>query len=200
MLNVTQGGETIVLLKRKKYAISDWVVHCSYGVGQITAIEEKPLYDGEVCRRDCYRVETTDGVYWFPVDQTDNQRIRLIATPRQLRRVLHVLKQPAESDEVQKPELKAKISRVRSNAALEPVVCLLQELFALNRERKLNLEEERTLKRLTKHLIVEYARSMEIKMAAARSMVFKMLSESDREANRKFFFGLNSSSKAATSH
>ena len=52
------------------FTTGDWVVHLYYGVGQIKAIEEKPI-DGE--KQDCYKVKTKNSTFWFPTIDEDKR-------------------------------------------------------------------------------------------------------------------------------
>jgi|SaaInl7_200m_RNA_FD_contig_61_627124_length_1442_multi_6_in_0_out_0_1 RNA polymerase-interacting CarD/CdnL/TRCF family regulator len=176
-----------------QYSIGKWVVHCRYGVGQITAIEDKPFYDGENRKRSCYKVETNNGDFWFSADQSDNPRIRTIATPRQFRLVLKKLKKPPQHLEADKSVLKQMITQLRTNVELEPMVGLVRELFARNQIKTLSTDEDQALNKYTKHLTMEYAVSFEMDVRAAKSELLSMLRASDREAGEKFFFGLGSS-------
>ncbi len=51
------------LLLRK----GDWIVHKSYGVGQIRKIETKPIHGKEV---NAFRVKTKTAVYWLPIKKS----------------------------------------------------------------------------------------------------------------------------------
>lgn len=178
---------------RREYSIGDWVIHCQYGVGQIIAIEERPFYDGKKRRRSCYKVATQKGEFWFLLDNNDNPRVRSIASPKRLLRVLRKLRRPPQDIEAHKSEFKKKISKVRSDVSLSPMVCLVRDLFARNQVKNLSVDEDRALNKFTEHLIMEYAVSMEMDIGLARSQLHTMIRESDRKANHKFFFGLGGS-------
>lgn len=178
---------------RREFSVGDWVIHCRYGVGQITAVEERPLYDGTKRRRRCFKVETQNGEFWFPIDNNDNPRIRSIATPNKFQRALRNLRRPPQNINAHKSEFRKKISEVRSNVSLAPMICLARDLFARNQLKKLSVDEDRALNKFTEHLIMEYAVSYGIEIGEARSKLFSMLRESDREVNEKFFFGLSGS-------
>ncbi len=169
------------------YSITDWVVHCQYGVGQIVALENKPIFDGKKGRKDFFRVLTKNGVFWFPATGIDNERVRAIATPRQFKRTLEVLQRPPQLVEAEKGELREKISVIYSNAALAPMVELARELFARNKVKNISVDEERALSKFTKQMIMEYAQIMGVEIEVARKKLHSFLRKSERDANEKFF-------------
>lgn len=171
------------------YAIGDWVIHCQYGVGQIKAIEDKPIFDGKKGRKEFFRVSTNNGEFWFPASDDQNARVRAVATPRQFKRSLQVLRQPPKLEDAEKGELREKISAIYSNVALAPMVELIRELFARNKVKNISVDEERALNKFTKHLIMEYAQVMDVELDIAREKLYSALERNERDANEKFFFG-----------
>ena len=77
-----------------RYEIGEWVVHSSYGVGQIKQLEKVPLHGDPQKKEMCYKVQTREGVFWFPVDQHDNPRVRPIITEKKLISSLETFKEP----------------------------------------------------------------------------------------------------------
>ena len=74
------------------YSIGDWVVHHAYGIGQIKDVEKKPIRGEQVI---CFRVITNAGAeWWFPQNETDNPRIRPVASPDVMQRIQTELQQP----------------------------------------------------------------------------------------------------------
>lgn len=178
----------------REYSVGDWIVHCRYGVGKVIGIEQKPIYDGKKTRKECYKVETDDGNYWFAIEQRDNPRVRPLSSLRVLRRALKALNEPPQFMDASKSEIKQRISMVNSNAELEPLIQLVRELFARNQHNNLNVDEDRALAKYTKHLISEYSISAGIEVTDARKELYAMLNDSNQGINEKYFFGLGNSS------
>jgi len=176
-----------------QYSIGDWVVHCQYGVGQIMAREEKPLYDGTDRKQSCYKVETDDGEFWFPADQSQNPRIRAIASQPKFRKVLKKLRDKPQHLDADKFVIKQQITQLSDNAELETMVQLVRELLARNQIKTLNTDEDRALNKFSKHLTMEYAVIMGLEVDVAKSDLLAMLHSSDRIAGEKFFYGLGNS-------
>ena len=40
----------------------------------------------------CYHVRIEDGVFWLPLDNADNERVRPIASPKRIQRALNAVK------------------------------------------------------------------------------------------------------------
>lgn len=147
------------------YAIGDWVVHNFYGIGQIIKIETRPIH-GE--KTPCFRVETKDAAFWFPKDQPDNPRIRPIATPKIIKRVIRVLKKTGKDIEVDSNIWRARIDEVKAKDDLVEFGELIRDLTILGTERRLNQTENKALKFLIDRLIREWSIIMEIDGEAAQ--------------------------------
>ena len=72
-----------------KFAENDWIVHSYYGVGKIEAVETKTISGEE---NDYFRVKTTDITYWLPLDQTEDEQIRSLASPEEVDAIIAILK------------------------------------------------------------------------------------------------------------
>ena len=71
----------------QQYSIGQWVVHSQYGVGQIKQIERVPLHGNMEEKEKCFTVQTKEGVFWFPVNQNDNPRVRPITSEKKFKEV-----------------------------------------------------------------------------------------------------------------
>ena len=68
-----------------------WVVHNSYGVGQIRGYETKMINGKEVAY---YRVETENSTFWVPLDQLDSDRLRPLSTKGEFKQAIKILELP----------------------------------------------------------------------------------------------------------
>ena len=83
----------------QQYSIGQWVVHSQYGVGQIKQIERVPLHGNMEEKEKCFTVQTKEGVFWFPVNQNDNPRVRPITSEKKFKEALETLQEPPEDIE-----------------------------------------------------------------------------------------------------
>jgi RNA polymerase-interacting CarD/CdnL/TRCF family regulator len=139
------------------YSIGDWVVHHSYGIGQIKKIEEKPIH-GELVL--CFRVKTKNGDYWFPRNGADNPRIRPISSQDMLQRGQKELQKKVREFDPDRKMWKSRIDEVRASDDLIATSQLVRDLTILRIQRKLNQTEERALSHFTDRLLREWSAIM----------------------------------------
>jgi RNA polymerase-interacting CarD/CdnL/TRCF family regulator len=147
------------------YSIGDWVVHHSYGIGQIKKIEEKPIHGKQVA---CFRVKTQDGDYWFPRNGADNPRIRPVASQDMLQRAQKELQETVRDLDHDRKMWKSRIDEVRASDELIATSQLVRDLTILRTQRKLNQTEEKALSHFTDRLLREWSATMNIDVEAIR--------------------------------
>lgn len=136
------------------YALQDWIVHRSYGVGQVVKIEVKPIHGKST---ECYRVETRDGVYWLPLDSLDTPRVRPVATPERLEQAVQELHKSDLTLDPDRHYWRDRIQAVKQNGDLVAICRLVRDLSLLRTQRRLNQTEETALNALTERLLREWA-------------------------------------------
>jgi RNA polymerase-interacting CarD/CdnL/TRCF family regulator len=136
------------------YAIGDWVVHHTYGIGQIKKIEVKPIH-GE--QTPCFRVKTKDGAFWFPKNRSDNPRIRPVVTHKIIQHAKKELQKIIRELDPDRKLWKRRIDDVRASDDLIATSQMVRDLTILQTQRKLNQTEERALRHFTERLIGEWA-------------------------------------------
>ena len=151
------------------YNIGQWVVHCRYGVGKIKSVEKVPFYGEGQKNEKCFKVQTKESVFWLPVAQSENPRIRPIATRKRMERALKVLKEPPQDLDAHHNVLKDRINETHKSGSLKSQISLIRDLLARRSVKKLNILEERTLKTLKLQLIREWSISMDMDDAVAQS-------------------------------
>jgi RNA polymerase-interacting CarD/CdnL/TRCF family regulator len=80
---------------KNSFSRGDWIVHLTHGIGRVRRIEKKTI-GGKKAKY--FRVESKDSVFWVPVEQAEQCRIRPVASPYQLRKALKVLKKPPQEE------------------------------------------------------------------------------------------------------
>jgi len=137
-----------------EYQPGDWIVHKRYGVGQVEKIEVKPIH-GEETR--CLRVMVRGGVYWLPVGEMDNPRIRPVASTNHLQRAVEELTNANQTLEEDRKLWKQRIETVKSDGNLVQISKLVRDLTLLRTQRRLNQTEETALKTLTERMLQEWS-------------------------------------------
>lgn len=153
-------------------AIGDWVVHLYHGVGQIKKIEKKIL-NGNA--QDYYMVKTYNSVFWVPVSNLNNERIRPLTSPNELRKALKILQKPPQEMDTNHNKRKNRIKTVKSDGSLQSTLRLVRDLSAREAEKKLNTTEKRAFERLKDHVLREWATCMHIDPEEAGKRLNSML-------------------------
>ena len=148
-----------------EYTIGDWVVHLSYGVGQIKKIEVKPIHGEQV---KCFRVNTKDSAFWFPKNRPDNPRIRPVVTPDILERAIDELKKPEFDMDPDRKMWKKRIDETKASDNLIATSQIVRDLNILRTQRKLNQTEEKALNDFTERMIDEWSTTMKMDSSVVR--------------------------------
>ena len=153
------------------HVLSDgkWVVHNSYGVGQIRGYEIKVINGKEVAY---YRVETENSTFWIPLDQLDSDRLRPLSTKGELKKAIEILELPPRE---MNPDHKSLINDVRSDPSLIDMARLVRDLNARSQIKDLNTTEKEALAHFTDRLLEEWAACMQISTEEAQRDLSRLL-------------------------
>lgn len=166
----------------KIYTAGDWIVHLIYGVGQVRKLEEKPI--GGV-NRLCYRVQIEDGVFWLPIDNADNKRVRPIASPKRIQRALEALQRAPHKMAQNFQARKKHIREVSLDGDLSTDLKLVRDLNARQFKKGLNATEQEAFNLIVKRFLQEWTVSMGIEMQEARLKLNRFLQESRKKGKQK---------------
>lgn len=156
-----------------QYEIGDWVVHHTYGIGQIKGLERKPIH-GELA--NCFRVITNAGAeWWFPQDETDNPRIRPVASPDVMQRIQTELQQPVGDLDPDRDVWKIRINEVKASDDLIATSQIVRDLTLLKTKRRLNQTESSALNHFTDRLLREWSAIMNIEVTAVQQILNRYL-------------------------
>jgi len=165
-------------MKQIEYKPGDWIVHKRYGVGQVEKIEIKPIH-GEETR--CLRVTIQDGVYWLPVGDQDNPRIRRVASSNHLQQAIEELSNVDQDLEEDRKLWKQRIEEVRSEGNLIEMSQLVRDLTLLSTQRRLNQTEETALKSLMERMLQEWSAASSRDIDTIRPTLNSFLQDSKRQ-------------------
>lgn len=157
------------------YAKGDWLVHPSYGIGQVKKIEKKKI-EGQKIK--FYRVEGDNTTFWLPVGKLENSRVRRLATRRQFRGAIKLLKKTPREMDPDHLKRRTRIKEVMSTGSLRAVVRAIRDLSARDSEKRLSDTERRALEQFIDTLVEEWAITEEIDEHEARTELQEMLDDS----------------------
>jgi RNA polymerase-interacting CarD/CdnL/TRCF family regulator len=157
------------------YSPGDWVVHSYYGVGQITKIEVKPIHEVDT---QCFNVRTKDSIYWFATTDTDNPRIRPVASEEIFHEVIKNLRSKASTQDTDREHWKQVIEDVQADNDLISISLLVRDLSTQQAIRSLNQTERDALNLYKERLLGEWAPIMQEEIENLRSRLHVYIQES----------------------
>lgn len=164
----------------KAYSKGDWLVHPSYGIGQVKKVEKKRIEGKKI---EFYRVEGENTTYWLPVGELEASRVRRLASRRQFRKAIKLLKQTPREMDPDHLKRRSRIKEVMSTGSLRAVIRAIRDLSARDTEKRLSDTERRSLEQFIDGLVEEWAITEGIEVHEARSELQEMLEEGSSESN-----------------
>ena len=168
------------MTKKDGYKKGDWIVHAYYGVGQIKGVDRKAI---EGVKEKYYRVETKNMTYWLPIDNSDVEHIRPVASKNLFTRSLKIIqKKPhkmAQDYRVREKE----ISEAFSACSLKSLARLIRDLYGRRAGGKMSMREEDILEQAKNQFINEYAIAVDVNLDDARKILENALVQSTTSIN-----------------
>jgi RNA polymerase-interacting CarD/CdnL/TRCF family regulator len=156
------------------YEKGDWLVHQNYGMGQIMGLEKKRI-NGR--KQLYYKVKSKTSLFWLPVEDADNQRVRPLSSKNEVESAIKILNKSPKKISKDHKIRKMKIREVREDGSLTSIAGLVRDLSARQAHHKLNLTEQTALKRFTERLLAEWSTRMGLKPRQARQKLYTLLSD-----------------------
>jgi CarD family transcriptional regulator len=154
------------------FRIGEQIVHSYYGIGTITGIVEKKL-GGETHRY--YRAESLDAVYFVPLENADNSRVRQLVSLEKLEKMIKTLRaRPVDMNEDYKMR-RQRIKTVRATGNLLPMAQLLRDMYVRREIDKLTDAEKRSMDAIEERVLNEWAAVLELKPGQVRDEMRRML-------------------------
>jgi RNA polymerase-interacting CarD/CdnL/TRCF family regulator len=150
------------------YSLGDIVIHRNYGVGKIESIETKTLEGKSI---ECFKVETENGSFWFPVDTIDNPRINPAASLDLIQKARTILATPPEILETDPATWKDRIDNTRAEGDFLKISAIVRDLSLLKTVQKLNRTQEQALNNFEDRLVREWAGSLQLAVSLMRQEV-----------------------------
>jgi CarD family transcriptional regulator len=161
--------------KGEVYAKGDWLVHPSYGIGQVKKIEKKKI---EGSKTEFYRVEGANVTYWLPVGELEASRVRRLASKKEFRKAIKLLKKSPKEMDPDHTKRRSRIKDVMTTGSLRSVVRAIRDLSARDAAKRLSDTERRSLEQFIDTLVEEWAIAEEIEQHEARTELKAMLDAS----------------------
>ena len=156
------------------YKIGEWVVHCTYGMGQVVALEERTMNDKPSMY---YVIQTSDLTIWVPDDKNIQSRLRAPINATSFKAIISILSEPAEKlpDDYRQRTLQLQ-SMLREGGA-EARVRVIRDLTAYRHRRTWSDHDRDLIKSTEKVLIGEWSYSLSITPAQAQTVLQQTLTK-----------------------
>lgn len=135
------------------FRAGDKVIHCTFGLGEITQIEEK-LINGQV--EKCYVIQLTDMTIWVPMDDSGQSSLRVPTPPDEFMKTLPILSSPNENLMEDRVLRKKQLTDQLKDGQLASICRVVRDLSHYQRSSKLNDQEKSILERAVRSLLTEW--------------------------------------------
>lgn len=154
------------------FQIGSQVIHCTFGLGEIIQIEEKTI-NGKP--ENCYVVRMNDMTMWIPMDDQDQNSLRMPTPPEEFIRTLPILisqnEELLEDRELRKKQLTEQLK----DGQLASICRVVRDLSHYQRNSRLNYQEKSILERAINSLLTEWVFSLGITQPQAHLAMESML-------------------------
>ena len=154
------------------FHIGDKVIHCSFGLGEITQIEDKVI-NGYTTQ--CYVVNISNMMIWIPTKDQEQNSLRLPTSPEEFSKVLPILSSPNEKLEDDRVLRKQHLMEQMRDGQLSSICRVVRDLTHFQRISKLNDNERAILERAIKSLLAEWSHSLGTPVNQAQLAMESML-------------------------
>ena len=142
----------------------DPVMHWTYGLGQIIKLEERALSGS---KNLYYAVKIQDMTVWVPADNKLETRLRPPTPKAGFKKLLAILSGPAEPLPEDRHERKTRLLELLKDGHAESLCRIIRDLYAFQKAKPLNENDQRILKQLRNVLLGEWGFSQSISQAQA---------------------------------
>ncbi len=132
----------------------DWIVHTYYGVGQIEGVEKKQIGEEHT---NYFKVQARNSIYFVPVDNAINDRVRKVASTYKIRKAIKILQDSPGALDPDHNKRKRQIAEMASDGSLEMTAQLVRDLYARRYIKGLNDHEETLLSKMSGRFVYEWS-------------------------------------------
>ncbi|MEN6522583.1 MAG: CarD family transcriptional regulator [Anaerolineaceae bacterium] len=157
------------------YKIGDVIIHWTYGIGTIVAIEEKTI-GGEA--RLYYAIEVELFKYWVPVEESDTCAIHTPIESDQFEPLFDILRTPGENLPDHQYERKNELRERMHKKTLGDLCHVIRDLTDRSHSHNLNLDDSFVLNQAKEHLLDEWVLSFGVQRSNAQDEL-KVLLQGD---------------------
>lgn len=135
------------------FQIGDKVIHCTFGLGEITQIENKMINGNQ---KNCYVIQLNDMTIWVPLDGAGETSVRAPTPPDEFMKTLPILSSPNESLLEDRVLRKKQLTDQLNDGQLSSICRVVRDLSHYQRNFKLNDQERSIFDRAVRSLLTEW--------------------------------------------
>lgn len=159
------------------FQIGDKVIHGTYGLGEITAIEEQNVHEQTL---SCYVVKFAANLtLWVPVDQVERHSLRKPASRAEVEQVLQVITASPDALPTDRMLRRTQLSEQMKSGRLEDVGRLLRDLLNLQRVSKWNEHDRAIFERASLALATEWSHAFDITLPQAQQALHQLMEKKE---------------------
>jgi RNA polymerase-interacting CarD/CdnL/TRCF family regulator len=153
---------------------NDWVVHCTYGLGQIMDIEKRTFFDKVTVY---YMVQVSDLTIWVPADENLQNRLRYPTSAAGFRKSLSILSTPAEKLPDDYRQRNTQLSEMLKDGRADSLCRVIRDLTAYRHARSWSEHDNALMRRTQKALIGEWSYILSITPHEAEQQLNQSLAQ-----------------------
>lgn len=139
--------------KALRFKIGDWIVHDTYGVGEVVDILDKAL-DGH---SDTYfKVSTEEIEYWLPSEKADADHIKTVRSEKEFDQALKIIAKPPDLMSESANRVKRLVYERWLDGSLPARAALIRDLHGRNSIKELSYDEKKTFTKAENFFISEW--------------------------------------------
>lgn len=154
------------------YQIGDKVIHGAFGMGEIIQIEAIEIH-GRLTR--CYNVRIDNLTIWIPIDEADQQSLRLPTSPEEFSMMIAILSSPSEALPADRLLRQSQLMSQIRDGKLGSICRAVRDLKHFQRATRLNDTERYILDRGSKSLLTEWTYALGITLSQAQQSLTSLL-------------------------
>jgi CarD family transcriptional regulator len=151
-----------------KYKIGDIIVHWTYGLGTVVAIDQKDIAG---VTQQYYVIEVDPLKIWVPVEEANVSSIRFPTESIHFKALFEILRTPGELLPDHQFQRKTELRERMQKRTLGDLCHVIRDLTDRSRQHSLNQNDSSVLSRAEEHLVDEWVLSL----GAERSNVLREL-------------------------
>lgn len=155
------------------FQTGDRVVHCTHGLGQVLAIEERTFFENIT---SYYMVQMADLTIWVPDDEKIKSRLRLPTSKAGFRKLLSILAGPGEPLPDDRRQRNLQLMEMLEDGRAESLCKVIRDLAAYRQTHSWSEYDGALMKRAQKALIDEWSFTLSVTPLEAENELHQLLS------------------------